>query len=99
MYCASGISPVAHTRSPSSMSKGMSEAGGLSAEASSSMSSTEAGKGPERQAFMLAASRFNIFRSSLASVLQPLQHLGEHRDISTFPVLQSTSGLWSFSQV
>jgi len=30
---------------------------------------------------------------------QPLQHLGEQRDISTFPVCQFTSGLCSLNQV
>src|ERR1700676_1700477 len=65
----------------------------------SDVSSEAVGKGPARQAFTLAASFFASLFSSLASVRQPLQHLGEHRDISTFPVLQSTSGLWSFNQV
>src|ERR1700682_3244888 len=48
---------------------------------------------------MLASSFFASLLSSLTSVQQPLQHLGEQRDISTFPVCQSTSGLCSFNQV
>ncbi len=86
--------------SPSSMSKGMSEAVSLqSAESSSSTSSTVARKEPEQQAFILAASFLRICLSSLASVQHLLQHLGEKRDISTLPVLQSTSRLCSFNQV
>jgi hypothetical protein len=91
MYSAFGRSPVAQTRSPSSKSKGMSDAG-LSSDVSD-VSSVAVGKGPKRQAFTLAVSFFASFLSSLASVQQLLQHLGEHCDISTFPVLQSTSGL------
>ena len=96
MYCASGIKPAAHTWSPSSMSKGRSDAGGLSVEASSS---AVVGKGLVRQAFILASSFFRAFLSSLVQFQHPLQHLGKHQDISTLPVFQSTSRLWSCNQV
>ena len=92
MYCASRINLVAHTLSPSSISKGISEVvRSMLASSSPSASSAVTGNEPERQALMLAASHFSIFLSSLAAVRHPLQHRGEHRDISTFPVLQSTS--------
>ena len=95
MHSASGRSPVVQTRSPSSKSKGILDVGG----SLSGVSSAAFGKGPAQQALTLAASLFASFLSSLASVRQPLQRLGEQCDISTFPVLQSTSGLWSFNQV
>ena len=95
MYCASGSSPVAHTQSPSSKSNRRSEV----CSSSSVASSNEVGKGPVRQALMLASSFFEFCLSFQISSLHPIQHLGRHRVISTLPVLQSISGLCSLSQV
>jgi hypothetical protein len=95
MYWASGSNPIAHTRSPSSKSKGKSEIGGSSSEVSSDGS----GNGPVRQALMPTSSFLELRLSVRSSFLHPTQHLGRHRVISTFPVLQSISGLCSLSQV
>ena len=81
MYCASGISPVAHILSPSSILKGTSEGvGSASTSSSSSVSSTVVGKELERQALMLAASRLQYLsffpRFSLAPVATPRRAAG-----------------------
>ncbi len=52
MYSASGRSPVAQTRSPSSKLKGISDVGGSQL----GVSSAAVGKGPAQKALMLAAS-------------------------------------------
>jgi len=95
IYCASGSSPVAHTRSPSSKLKGKSEACGSSSDASFN----EVGKGPVQQALMLASFFFEFRLSVRILSLHPIQHLRRHRVISTLPVLQSISGLCSLNQV
>jgi len=64
-----------------------------SSSSSSSASSTNAGKGPVRQAFTCCANFFSALCLSLHSVRQATQHCGRHLVILTVPAWKSISGL------
>ena len=65
---------------------------------SSSESSAYSGEGPARQILTVLASVFLYDTCSLRIARHP-SHLGGQQFICTSPVCQSTSGLWSLSQV
>src|ERR1700761_1153784 len=87
-----GNKPVARIRSPSSAETDSSSRSALSLELSSESWSTS-GKGPMEHASILLVSAFRVICSWQSSSRHPEQQRGGHRDIWTFPVSQSISGL------
>lgn len=73
-------SPTSNSRSPSS-------------SLSLSLLGIKSGSSPSEQVVILRASIFEVLHSSQISSLQPEQHLAEHQDILTSPVVQCISRL------